>query len=183
MDTVIYCCYVLWQMLCHMFFGIKYALADVIAILVAYVVAILCVVDAKPLGRWYRLLLSKVADVIAIILCVADVMQTKYVCCNCCVADVIAKVTDGIAYHGGCRGIDICYSHKWQMEWPLGQFSFNLSSGMLNRTSCHMCDRWYLPIFLLRDGLLTLIYKASLMVLMRFWSFLPTILKLSMVTV
>ena len=32
-----------------------------------------------------------------------------------------------------------------------------------------MCGRWYLPTFL-RDGLLTLIYKASLMVLIRFWS-------------
>ena len=38
-----------------------------------------------------------------------------------------------------------------------------------------MCGRWYLPMFLLRDGLLTLMYKASLMVLMRFWSSLPTI--------
>ena len=32
-----------------------------------------------------------------------------------------------------------------------------------------MCGRWYLPMFLLRDGSLTLIYRASLMVLMRFW--------------
>ena len=45
---------------------------------------------------------------------------------------------------------------------------------MLNRTSCQMCGRWYLPIFLFRDGSLTLIYGASLMVLIRFWSSLPT---------
>ena len=54
---------------------------------------------------------------------------------------------------------------------------------MVNRIASHMCGRWYLAMFLLRDGLLTLIYKASLMVLMRFWSSLSTMLKLSMVTV
>ena len=54
---------------------------------------------------------------------------------------------------------------------------------MLSRPSSQICGRWYLPIFLFRDGLLTLMYRASLMVLMRFWSSLPTILKLSMVTV
>ena len=63
----------------------------------------------------------------------------------------------------------------WQMLWPggrcylPGQF-FNFSSEMLNRTSSQMCARWYLPIFLFRDGSLTLIYRASLMVLIRFWS-------------
>ena len=59
---------------------------------------------------------------------------------------------------------------------------FNLSSEMLCRTSSHMCGRWYLPIFLLRDGSLTLMYRASFMVLRRFWPSLPTISKLSMVT-
>ena len=37
---------------------------------------------------------------------------------------------------------------------------FILSSEVLNRTSSHMCGRWYLPMFLLRDGLLTLMYSA-----------------------
>ena len=54
---------------------------------------------------------------------------------------------------------------------------------MLNRTLSQMCGRWYLPMSLLRDGLLTLIYKAYLMVLIRFWSSLPAMLKLSIVTV
>ena len=54
---------------------------------------------------------------------------------------------------------------------------------MLNRTSSQTCARWYLPIFLFRDGLLTLMCRTSLMVLMRFQSSLPTILKLLMVTV
>ena len=47
---------------------------------------------------------------------------------------------------------------------------FNLSSRVLNRTSSHTCGRWYLPMFLLRDGLLTLIYFDGFMVLVRFWS-------------
>ena len=56
----------------------------------------------------------------------------------------------------------------WQMEWPLGWIYFNLSSEMFNRTSSHMWGRWYLPMFLLRDGLFTLMYIASLIALMRF---------------
>ena len=36
---------------------------------------------------------------------------------------------------------------------------------MLNRTSSQICGRWYLPMFLLRGGSLTQIYRASLMVL------------------
>ena len=31
---------------------------------------------------------------------------------------------------------------------------FSLSSMLLIRTSSHTCGRWYLPMFLLRDGLL-----------------------------
>ena len=49
-----------------------------------------------------------------------------------------------------------------QMLWPWVNVYFNLSSGMLYRTSSHICGRWYLPTFLFRDGLLTLIYRASL---------------------
>ena len=40
----------------------------------------------------------------------------------------------------------------------------------------------YLPMFLLRDGLLALMYRASFMVLKRFWSSLPKMVKLSIVT-
>ena len=86
---------------------------------------------------------------------------------------------------------------QWQMQWPLlhdfiqfcgrcyshGSWSyFNFSSEVLNRTSFQMWGRWYLPMFLLRDGLLTLMYSASFIALLRFWSSLPTILKLSVVT-
>ena len=59
---------------------------------------------------------------------------------------------------------------------------FNFSSEMLSRTSSQICGRWYLPMFLLRDGLLALIYRASFMVLKRFWSSLPSMVKLSIVT-
>ena len=45
---------------------------------------------------------------------------------------------------------------------------FNFSSEMLSRTSSQICARWYLPMFLLRDGLLALMYRASFMVLKRF---------------
>ena len=57
-----------WQML------LPYTVADVIAML--------CVVDGINRGRWYYLLLSKVADVSTIILCVADSKPTKFACCN-----------------------------------------------------------------------------------------------------
>ena len=48
-----------------------------------------------------------------------------------------------------------CYSHGgwWNCHWS-AYFSF--SSEMLSRTSSHMCGRWNLPTFLLRDGLLAL---------------------------
>ena len=87
-------------------------------------------------------------------------------------ADVIAKWLMELSLQGG----------GWQMLWPagrcycLGQF-YNFSSEMLSRSSSQICSRWYLPMFLFRDGSLTLIYRASLMVLIRFWSSLPTISK------
>ena len=41
-----------------------------------------------------------------------------------------------------------------------------------------MWGRWYLPMFLFRDGSLTLMNRASLIALVRFWSSLPTMVKL-----
>ena len=63
-----------------------------------------------------------------------------------------------------------------------GSFYFNFSSEVLTRTSSQTCGRWYLPTFLLRDGSLTLMYRASFIVLIWFKSSLPIILKLLMVT-
>ena len=61
------------------------------------------------------------------------------------------------------------------MEWPLGQFNFN--SDVVCRTSSHIWGKWYLPMFLFRDGSLTLMNRASLIALVRFWPSLPTIVK------
>ena len=96
-------------------------------------------------------------------------------------ADVIAMVEDVKTTQGVCV-FGRCYSHVWLMELPQVSIYFKFSSEMLSRTSYHMCGRWYLPIFLFRDGLLTLMYKASVISLRRFWSSLPNMEKLSMVT-
>ena len=56
--------------------------------------------------------------------------------------------------------------------------SFN--SDVLSKTSSHIWGRWYLPMFLFRDGSLTLISIASFIALMRFWSSLPTMVNLLM---
>ena len=50
---------------------------------------------------------------------------------------------------------------------------FNFSSMLMIRTSSHTCGRWYLPMFLLRDGLLTLMNIDSFINLERFCSSLP----------
>ena len=107
------------------------------------------------------------------------------------VADVIATffgimwwqmLLPGGRWNSHCRVGGI----EWLMLLPQGRchchgsmIYFNLISGMFNRTSSHICGRWYLPIFLFRDGLLTLMYRASFIALLRFWFSLPTILKFS----
>ena len=92
--------------------------------------------------------------------------------CYCQVAD--GKATAGWLCYGRCY----C---QWQMEKPQVNY-FNFSSEVLSRTSSQTCGRWYFPTFLFRDGSLTLMYRASFIVLIRFKSSLPTMLKLLMVT-
>ena len=58
-------------------------------------------------------------------------------------------------------------------------FHLIFSSGMENITLSQICDRLYLPTFLLRVGLLTLMQMASLMVLAMPYPSLPIILKFS----
>ena len=53
----------------------------------------------------------------------------------------------------------------------------SLSSGDLTNTSSHICGSWYLPIYLFRDGSLTLISIVSLMDLAKLWYSLPTMLE------
>ena len=48
---------------------------------------------------------------------------------------------------------DVNASGRWKKTTRVNYF--NLSSGVLSRTSSHTCSRWYLPIFLSRDGSLT----------------------------
>ena len=60
---------------------------------------------------------------------------------------------------------------------------FVYSSEIENRTLSQMCGRLYLPIFLVRVRLLTLIYIASFMALAILFPSLPIIMKLSTVVV
>ena len=78
--------------------------------------------------------------------------------------------------HIGWRGRQMLLP-LWQMLLPLGHY-LSFSSVLLIRTSSHIWGRWYLPMFLLRDGLLTLMNIDSFISLERFCSSLPTILKL-----
>ena len=78
-----------------------------------------------------------------------------------CKADIIAFVVDGIT---------------------TGSY-LSLSFMLFIRTPSHTCGRWYLPMFLFSDGLLTLMNIDSFISLERFCSSLPTILKLLMLVV
>ena len=66
------------------------------------------------------------------------------------------------------------YHHAW-CYWHY----FSCNSGDLASTSSQIFDSWKLPMFLLRNGSLTLMNIASLMFLAILLSSLPTILKLS----
>ena len=81
--------------------------------------------------------------------------------------------------HHRVGSVGRCYCHVAD-GIATGSYYFSLSSEVLNRTSSYMWGRWYLPMFLFRDGLLTLMYRASFMALMRFCSSLPTMLKFSL---
>ena len=97
-------------------------------------------------------------------------------------ADDISMVVDGITTQGGYACWQVL-NHKWLMELQQVSIYFKFSSEMFSRTSPKYVADGICLCFLFRDGLLTLIYRASLKVLLRFWSSLPNIEKLSMVTV
>ena len=92
-------------------------------------------------------------------------------------ADVIAMVADGMATVGMSQCIKADVITLLADVIAIGLY-FNLSSVLLTRTSSHIWGRWHLPMFLFRDGLLTLMYIDSLINLERLCSSLPTILKL-----
>ena len=56
-------------------------------------------------------------------------------CCCHCLADVIAKVADGIAYHGGCGlwSDVITISGRWNSHW-VTLFYFSFSSRLLQES-------------------------------------------------
>ena len=90
--------------------------------------------------------ISKMAVAIATTGCFCDIL-----------ADVICQVTDGLLQqlaHVDCQVTD---------GIATGSDYFSLSSGVLSRTSSHMCGRWYLPTFLLRDGLLMFMNECLLL--------------------
>ena len=89
-------------------------------------------------------------------------------------ADVIAKWQMVKPLQDGCVVADVIASSRWKNHKVN---YFNFSSEVLNRTSSQTCGKWYLPTFLLRDGSLTLMYRASFIVLIWFKSSLPTMLK------
>ena len=84
---------------------------------------------------------------------VADVIAT-YI--YSVLADVIAMVVDVMTTQGVYIVWQMLRPYVWLMELPQVSIYFKFSSEMLTRTSPHICGRWYLPIFLLRDGLLAL---------------------------
>ena len=73
-------------------------------------------------------------------------------------------------------GKSYCLGGRWNSHWVS---YFNFSSLLSIRTSSHKWGRWYLPMFLFRDGLLTLMNIDSFISLERFCSSLPTTLKFS----
>ena len=81
-------------------------------------------------------------------------MMENHILFICILADVIAMVADGITTQGGYYLADVIAMVADGIA--TGQLYFNFSSEMFNRTSSHMCGRWNLPTFLLRDGLLAL---------------------------
>ena len=61
--------------------------------------------------------------------------------------------------------------------WPGRRAHFRCRLGLLNKTSSHMWGSWYFPMFLIRDGSLTLMNMVSLVVLVMVRDSLPTMEK------
>ena len=79
---------------------------------------------------------------------------------------LLTRVADGIAYQGGC--VVRCYNHMWQMEWPLSTLIlFQFKFWAVTQNLIPYVRQMVLAYDLFRDGLLTLMYRASFMVLIR----------------
>ena len=155
-------------------FGPVYIMADVIAI-VADVVATALQIWLYCNGSWCYCYIF----MIGWCYCQGGWCYCHFVCSV--LADVVAMVVD-VKTTQGRMVYGRFHSHFRLMLLLQVSIYFKFSSEMLHRTSSQICGRWYLPMFLLRDGLLALMYRASFMVLKRFWSSLPSMVKLSIVT-
>ena len=122
----------------------------------------------------WLMLLPLFSFFVADVICHWWLMELPHLC------DVVDVMTTRQMLKPWVEWVGRCYNQHGRC-YSLGLVYFNLSSVMLFRTSPHICGRWYLPMFLFRDGLLTLMNIASLISLVRFCSSLPTILKLSSV--
>ena len=80
-----------------------------------------------------------------------------------------------------CRGQILLVNLLKHRSYGAEVIYFVFSSEMENRTLSQMCGRLYLPIFLLRVGLLNLIYIPSFNALDIFCPSLPIFLKSSTV--
>ena len=62
-------------------------------------------------------------------------------------------------FHQGLQGARLlsCESDTGKYRYDGKDVYLSLRSGILKKTSSHMCDTWYFPMFLLRKGSLTLI--------------------------
>ena len=135
-------CHWLWQMLLPLIIIIL-NMADVIAMCICG----WCYYHWADVIAHY--IIVYLADVIAIL--VADVITTVKMCWLMVLPSgrwySHWRVEDGVA--------DVITTGLMLLPWV--NLYFNLSSGMSYRTSSQICGRWYLPTFLFRDGLLTLI--------------------------
>ena len=64
---------------------------------------------------------------------------------------VDVKTTFGRCYMPSGRWNSHCFVTGGRCYCLMADFIATISSEVLNRTSSHMCGRWNLPIFLLRD--------------------------------
>ena len=142
-------------------------LADVMPNVVADVIAnevYWFVADEKPLWYMFNHLFGWLADGIA-------TLGDGRCYCHC------SRWNGHIGWNDFIYGRCYCLCGRWNSHWvSLLYFIyfcfylfylFILSFEMLNRTSSHMWGRWYLPIFLFRVGLLTLMYIDSFISLIR----------------
>ena len=124
-------------------------------------VMIAVVIKADGKSLYFIYCIDLVLDVIEpYLFMVLDVMEPCFVFSSCCYRTFVYWWVQGVT-----------------MPDVIGIY-FKFNSGDLTSTSSQVYGSWNLPMFLLRDGPLTLMKIASLMFLVILLSSLPTMLKL-----